>query len=79
MKEYDALADLMYSTSGWIPGVDYVPGAILQYDFDNGNILNDAFYQSSMLGTPDLGLGPNEVLSAPGDSGGDPPSLAVKS
>lgn len=40
---------------------------VLAYDFDNGLAVNDAF---GYLGFPNLGLGLNEVNSAPGDSGG---------
>ena len=44
-----------------------LPGATLAYDFDNGLPENDAF---GFLGIPNLGLGLQEVSSAPGDSGG---------
>ena len=40
---------------------------VLAYDFDNGLAVNDAF---GYFGFPNLGLGLNEVNSAPGDSGG---------
>lgn len=43
---------------------------ILMYDFDNGLAANDAF--GTWFGAPyqNLGLGDNEVISGPGDSGG---------
>jgi len=43
------------------------PGAYLAYDFDSGLPDNDAF---GYVGLPELGYGPDEVNSAPGDSGG---------
>ena len=42
--------------------------AFLSYDFDDGTPIHDAFGYLGL--TPDLGLGPNEVFAAPGDSGG---------
>ena len=68
MNRYDALADVMLIDLGRAPGVGFVPGSVLQYDFDNGLVQNDAF--NFFFGIPNLGLGVNEVLSAPGDSGG---------
>jgi len=68
---YDALADLMLTTlpdPPFVPGVDFVPGSVLQYDFDNGLAANDAF--GFFLGISELGLGTDEVNSASGDSGG---------
>ena len=67
---YDALADIMLTELG-VQG--FVPGSVLQYDFDNGNPDNDAFgfysnFDSYSL--EDTGLGLNEVNSARGDSGG---------
>jgi len=53
---------------GLTSGVDFVPGSVLQYDFDNGLAANDAF--GFFFGNSDLGLGNDEVNSAPGDSGG---------
>lgn len=46
---------------------NFIPGASLAYDFDNGIPENDAF---GSLGIPDLGLGLEEIIAAPGDSGG---------
>ncbi len=40
----------------------------LGYDFDNGLATNDAI--GTFSGTPNTGLGLNEVFTAPGDSGG---------
>jgi len=50
------------------PDKDFVPGSVLQYDFDNGKSQNDAF--GFFFDNPGLGLGQPEVNSAPGDSGG---------
>ncbi|MFB2897229.1 trypsin-like serine protease, partial [Aerosakkonemataceae cyanobacterium BLCC-F50] len=47
------------------PGI--LPNAFLLYDFDNGLPENNAF---GFFGIPDLGLGLQEVSTAPGDSGG---------
>ncbi|MFB2897231.1 trypsin-like serine protease, partial [Aerosakkonemataceae cyanobacterium BLCC-F50] len=44
-----------------------LPNAILLYDFDNGLPENNAF---EFFDLPDLGLGLQEVMAAPGDSGG---------
>jgi len=44
------------------------PHSILHYDFDNGESKNDAY--GTHFGKSHLGLGSNEVNSAPGDSGG---------
>lgn len=66
---YDDVADTMLDALG-VQG--YVPGSVLQYDFDNGLAANDAF--GFFFGNSDLGLtsgtDPQEVNSAPGDSGG---------
>ncbi len=67
-NRYDALADLMLSALGLIPGTNFVPGSVLQYDFDNGFAQNDAF--DFFFGINHLGFGADEVSSAPGDSGG---------
>ena len=67
-NRYDALADTMYSQMGKVADVDYIPGAIYQYDSDDGTVGHDAF--GYFFGIIDLGLGNNEVMSAPGDSGG---------
>ncbi|MBN1911068.1 MAG: trypsin-like serine protease [Pirellulales bacterium] len=40
----------------------------LAYDFDNGQVANDAL--GVKFGFPDLGLGDEEICAAPGDSGG---------
>jgi hypothetical protein len=47
-----------------------VPTSVLLYDFDNGTTANDAF---GFRSRPNLGEGADEVMGAPGDSGG--PSL----
>jgi len=62
---YDAVADTMLDALGT---QGYVPGSVLQYDFDNGLAANDAFGFFFGLGNP--GLEVLEVNSAPGDSGG---------
>ena len=67
-NKYDAFADVMYQALGMEEETDYVPGAIYQYDSDDGNSPHDAF--GFFFGISDLGLGNAEVLSAPGDSGG---------
>jgi len=68
MNKYDATADKMYRALGLSAGVDYVRNAILQYDFDDGTAAHDAF--GFFFGINDTGLGNDEVMSAPGDSGG---------
>lgn len=68
LNQYDDVADTMYQALGLKPNKDYIRGAILQYDFDNGNSANDAF--GFFFNNSDLGLGTSEVNSAPGDSGG---------
>lgn len=65
---YDDVGDTMYLALGLKPNKDFVRGGVLQYDFDNGNSLNDAF--GFFFGNSNLGLGIAEVSSAPGDSGG---------
>lgn len=77
-NKYDALADLMRENWPYFdfkPGVGFVPGSVLQYDFDNGKFdnetgtwPNDAF--GFMFGLWDPGLGEDEVMAALGDSGG---------
>jgi len=67
-NKYDAFADTMYSKLGLTSDVDYIPEAIYQYDSDDGTSSHDAF--GFFFGKSDTGLGNNEVLSAPGDSGG---------
>lgn len=65
---YDAFGDSMWANFGQTPGVDFIAGSQLQYDFDNGLPGNDAF--GALLGLDELGFGLDEVMSAPGDSGG---------
>lgn len=65
---YDDLHDTMAMALGLVPNVNYTPGAVLQYDFDNGLAANDAF--GVFFGNAQLGQGLLEVNSAPGDSGG---------
>jgi len=65
---YDDVADTMLVALGLTSGVDFVPGSVLQYDFDNGDAANDAF--GFFFGNTNPGLGNDEVNSAPGDSGG---------
>lgn len=68
LNRYDDFADTMLDWLGWQPG-SYVPEAVLQYDFDNGQAANDAF--DYFFGQSDLGTGDDdEVMAAPGDSGG---------
>lgn len=68
MNRYDATADTMLKVLGLRAGRDFVRNSVLQYDFDNGTTDNDAF--GFFFGVNDLGLGDDEVSSAPGDSGG---------
>jgi hypothetical protein len=64
-NKYDALGDALMS----FLGLSYVPGSVLGYDFDNGLAANDGY--GWWFGLPDpLGRGDDEVMSAPGDSGG---------
>ncbi len=65
---YDAFADTMYVALGLTSGVRFIPGAIYQYDSDDGTSAHDAF--GFFFGIPNLGLGNDEVISASGDSGG---------
>lgn len=67
-NKYDAFADTMYVALGLTSGVDFVPGAIYQFDSDDGTAKHDAF--GFFFGISDTGLGNNEVMSASGDSGG---------
>ena len=66
-NKYDAFADTMYVALGLTSGVDFIPEAIYQYDSDDGSSSHDAF--GFFFGKSDTGFN-NEVLSAPGDSGG---------
>src|SRR5690606_21157468 len=45
-----------------------VPDSILMYDFDSGSSANDTF--GIIASIHNLGLGNDEVMTAPGDSGG---------
>ena len=67
-NRYDAFADAMYVALGLTSGADFIPGAIYQFDSDDGNSSHDAF--GFFFGMPGLGLGNDEVMSASGDSGG---------
>jgi len=53
---------------------DFIPGSPFAYDFDNGLTAQDAIGQITDGLLQDLGFGNDEVLTAPGDSGG--PSFA---
>jgi len=66
---YDATGDQALAGFNYF---DFLPGSQLWYDFDNGNPANDAFgyYFGPGFVPLDLGLGLDEVNSAPGDSGG---------
>jgi len=65
---YDDFADTMYNALGYTAGINYIPGAIYQYDSDDGTSSHDAF--GFFFGKSETGLSNNEILSAPGDSGG---------
>ena len=58
----------MYDALGLDPITDFESGAIFQYDSDDGVPQHDAF--DFFFGDSDLGLHYDEVMSAPGDSGG---------
>ncbi len=75
LNKYDDTHDTMWNALGLTPIEDYVPGAVLQFDFDNGKGKNDAF--GFFFGNKDNGLGNDEVDSAPGDSGGPSRTGAV--
>ncbi len=67
-NRFDALGDV-FANAGFNP----LPGAQLAFDFDNGSAQNDAFNFFAPLlgpGLGDRGVGDNEVMAAPGDSGG---------
>ena len=68
LNTYDAVADTMLTAFGLTPVTDFVPGSVLKFDFDNGLVGQDAF--DFFFNIDDLGLGLDEVMSAPGDSGG---------
>ena len=67
---YDALGDVFEA----VGGINPLSGAQLAYDFDDGTPEHDAFgfFDAALdtSGLDDLGLGDDEVMSAPGDSGG---------
>ena len=67
-NQYDTTHNIMMSALGY----SYIPDAVLQYDFDNNNSVNDAFgFFFSSYGLADTNtFGDKEVNSAPGDSGG---------
>jgi len=67
-NQYDDVADTMLKALGLKAKAHFVPGSVLQYDFDNGLSSNDAF--GFFFNNNDLGLGSSEVNSASGDSGG---------
>lgn len=67
-NQYDDVADTMLKALGLKARAHFVPGSVLQYDFDNGVSSNDAF--GFFFNNNDLGLGSVEVNSASGDSGG---------
>ena len=67
-NRYDAFADTMYVALGLTSGVDFIPGAIYQFDSDDGTAGHDAF--GYFFGISNTGLGNSEVMSASGDSGG---------
>lgn len=67
-NQYDTTHNIMMSALGY----SYIPDAVLQYDFDNNNSVNDAFgFFFSSFGLADTNtFGDKEINSAPGDSGG---------
>lgn len=67
-NQYDDVADTMLKALGLKAKAHFVPGSVLQYDFDNGISNNDAF--GFFFNDNDLGLGSFEVNSTSGDSGG---------
>ncbi|MCV0401814.1 MAG: S1 family peptidase [Nitrosopumilus sp.] len=67
-NQYDDVADTMLKALGLKAKAHFVPGSVLQYDFDNGIPSNDAF--GFFFNNNNLGLGSAEVNSASGDSGG---------
>lgn len=64
LNRYDALGDVFNRN----PGARVIPGTQLAYDFDNGQVQNDAL--GRQYGLNDLGFGFQEVGVARGDSGG---------
>ncbi len=87
---YDTVMDPILEAPGFwgpgtlVPGVDFIPGSLLSYDFDSGAAANDMHgYVDGYFLTPgnypgwthqadwhDTGLGLAEICGAPGDSGG---------
>jgi len=59
---------LLDNTPFGCPDDQITAGGVITYDFDNGLAANDAF--DFFFGITDLGLGNDEVMTAPGDSGG---------
>ncbi len=70
LNSYDALGDVLEA----VGGINPLTGSQLAYDFDDGTSAHDAFgfFDASLgvSGLDDLGVGIDEVMSAPGDSGG---------
>jgi len=66
-NKYDAFADIMYLELGLTSGDDFNFEAIYQYDSDDSNSSHDAF--GFFFDIDDTSI-VNEVISAPGDSGG---------
>ena len=67
-NRYETLAEALNGTSANPFGPFFSAGVLLTFDFDNGLFANDA--AGAYLGIVDTGLGLNEVMKAPGDSGG---------
>jgi len=67
-NKYDSFADTMYVALRLTSGIHFIPEAIYQFDSDDGTSAHDAF--GFFFGISNLGLGNDEVMSAPGDSGG---------
>lgn len=68
MNTFDADAALLKTRLGAAIAWKPLPGTQLLADFDSGKAANDAL--GILLGSHDLGLGIEEGLIAPGDSGG---------
>lgn len=68
-NQFDAFIDI-FSGASQLPEEFFPKDTTSQllFDFDNGNLENDAF--GVHFGIPDLGLGLNEVTPGQGDSGG---------
>lgn len=65
---FDADAADLKTKLGSIVGWNPTPGTQLIADFDNGSTAQDAL--GRLIGKPGLGLGSNEGIITPGDSGG---------